>query len=293
MTRSPRTFAGYVRVSRQGEREDDRFRSPAFQRETIERYAAGEGLALTMYPDEIDVSGSKAKRPTLEAIVVAIERGELAGLVVAKLDRLSRLAPRHRLELFERIEARAASSSRRANRTTFRRQRVASRASSSSRSRAWSGRSKADGFVSRANAIANGIAVKRTAPFVSARRGRHRIEPLEASSQDTRVPGRARPAATSSPTRARPGESRATRQCQTSLKNGRFSPSPRRRAPPRGRPSRHRAAELFRAVGVAAARRGGARMEPRPRADALAGIAVCGMRPRPPRPLKTHGGSVA
>jgi site-specific DNA recombinase len=105
ITRTPATYAGYVRVSRQGSREDERFRSPSFQAELIEQYGAREGLAIELAPAEIDVSGSKAKRPVLDELIRRVEVGELAGIIVAKLDRLSRLAPRDRVELFERIES--------------------------------------------------------------------------------------------------------------------------------------------------------------------------------------------
>ena len=91
-------------MSRQGSREDERFRSPAFQADLIEQYGAREGLAIELAPPEVDVSGSKARRPILDELIRRVEAGELAGIIVAKLDRLSRLAPRDRVELFDRIE---------------------------------------------------------------------------------------------------------------------------------------------------------------------------------------------
>jgi site-specific DNA recombinase len=97
-------FAKYKRVSDQGTRADDRLRSPEFQDAVIDAKALRDGLVTRDYPTEIDVSGSKASRAILDEIVAAVEAGELAGVIVAKLDRLSRLAPRDRLELFERIE---------------------------------------------------------------------------------------------------------------------------------------------------------------------------------------------
>ena len=101
----PKILAGYRRVSRQGDRADERFRSPTFQRELLDRWATGEGVALRHFKAEVDVSGSSAKRDVLETIIRAIEAGELDGIAVAKLDRLARLAPRDRVELFDRIEA--------------------------------------------------------------------------------------------------------------------------------------------------------------------------------------------
>ena len=102
---APKILAGYRRVSRQGDRADERFRSPTFQRELLDRWADGEGVALRHLKAEVDVSGSSAKRDVLETIIRAIEAGELDGIAVAKLDRLARLAPRDRVELFDRIEA--------------------------------------------------------------------------------------------------------------------------------------------------------------------------------------------
>jgi DNA invertase Pin-like site-specific DNA recombinase len=170
-----------VRVSRQGEREDDRFRSPAFQREAIERFAAAEGLALKMFPDEIDVSGAKSKRPTLDAIVAAIEAGELAGLIVAKLDRLSRLGPRERIELFERIEGDAGGvilSATESNDVSTPEGRFVRELFLSLARMEWEKKKEA---FSVARAIANGIAVKRQAPFgYRIVEGRHVVEPTEA-----------------------------------------------------------------------------------------------------------------
>ena len=96
-------FGGYVRVSRVGER-DERLRSPQFQTTGIEAKARAEGVAVEMYEPELDVSGSKKSRAILDAIVERVERKELAGVIVYNLSRLSRLAPRDRLELVERIE---------------------------------------------------------------------------------------------------------------------------------------------------------------------------------------------
>jgi site-specific DNA recombinase len=98
-------LAEYRRVSRQGERADDRFRSPDFQRQEIARFVKDEGFKLERFEPEIDVSGSKVKRPILDEIVRRIEAGELGGIVVAKLDRLARLKPKDRVLLFDRIES--------------------------------------------------------------------------------------------------------------------------------------------------------------------------------------------
>jgi site-specific DNA recombinase len=62
-------------------------------------------MQVEWHEPELDVSGSKRNRAILDAIVAKIERGELAGIIVYNLSRLSRLAPRDRIELVERIEA--------------------------------------------------------------------------------------------------------------------------------------------------------------------------------------------
>ena len=69
----------------------------------IRAFAEAEGLELVEVVVEVDVSGAKAKRSGLAPLVDRVEAGELAGIVVAKLDRLSRLAPRERLDLLERV----------------------------------------------------------------------------------------------------------------------------------------------------------------------------------------------
>jgi site-specific DNA recombinase len=76
-----------------------------FQLEAMRACASREGVGLREYPAEIDVSGSRKSRVVLDRIIADIETGELAGIMVAKLDRLSRLAPKDRLELVERIDA--------------------------------------------------------------------------------------------------------------------------------------------------------------------------------------------
>lgn len=97
-------LAAYVRVSRVGDRDDERLRSPEFQLAAIRRYAEAESFELVEFEPELDVSGGKARRPILDAILAGIRNGTLGGLVVAKLDRLSRLRPRDRVDLFESVE---------------------------------------------------------------------------------------------------------------------------------------------------------------------------------------------
>src|SRR4029077_12943463 len=96
-------YGGYVRVSRVGER-DERLRSPDFQATAIRAKATAAGVEVRLFEPGLDVSGSKRSRAILDSIVAAIERDELAGVIVYNLSRLSRLAPRDRIELVERIE---------------------------------------------------------------------------------------------------------------------------------------------------------------------------------------------
>src|SRR5215211_5514061 len=103
MVKPTKPLAGYVRVSRQGDREE--LRSPTFQRKAIQHYADTEGYEVRFFDAEVDVSGSKRVREQLDKIVEGVKAGELGGVVVMKLDRLSRLSAKDRVLLFEEIEA--------------------------------------------------------------------------------------------------------------------------------------------------------------------------------------------
>jgi site-specific DNA recombinase len=81
---------GYVRVSRVMGREGDSFISPAVQRERIEAWCTMHGHELLAVHTDLDESGGKTDRPEFQAAIASIERGEAAGLVVAKLDRFAR-----------------------------------------------------------------------------------------------------------------------------------------------------------------------------------------------------------
>lgn len=97
-------YAGYVRVSKVGLRDADDLRSPDIQRKAIGSLAEREGFDVEWLNPQLNVSGAKADREAIMRAVERVETGELAGIAVYKLDRLSRLAPRQRIELFERIE---------------------------------------------------------------------------------------------------------------------------------------------------------------------------------------------
>jgi site-specific DNA recombinase len=97
-------FLGYARVSRVGER-DERLRSPEYQGERIMDAARRERVDVELLPPELDVSGGKESRAILDGAIARIEAGEVAGLVVAQFDRLSRLSMGRALDLLERIES--------------------------------------------------------------------------------------------------------------------------------------------------------------------------------------------
>lgn len=92
---SPRTTKvvdGYIRVSRRGAREDDRFISPRLQDETIRRWAKANGCKVGLIPEpDIDVSGAKApKDRALGELIDRVRERKSDGVVVAKLDRFGR-----------------------------------------------------------------------------------------------------------------------------------------------------------------------------------------------------------
>jgi DNA invertase Pin-like site-specific DNA recombinase len=78
--------AGYVRVSLSEMAENGH--SLASQRARIEGYCAGNGLTLDAIYEDRGASGKSLDREGLQAALGAVKRG--AGLVVAKMDRLSR-----------------------------------------------------------------------------------------------------------------------------------------------------------------------------------------------------------
>lgn len=94
---------GYVRVSRVGGRTGESFISPAVQREQIEGWAKLRGVTIAAWHEDLDQSGGRLERPGLTALLARIEGHETDGVVVAKLDRLSRLGVADALKLVERI----------------------------------------------------------------------------------------------------------------------------------------------------------------------------------------------
>ncbi len=97
-------WLGYVRVSRVGDRAETLI-SPDQQNERIQSYAQTHKLEpLRILEPELDVSGGTVERPILSAAIEEIERGEAAGLIVAQLDRLSRMNIVDALQTIRRVE---------------------------------------------------------------------------------------------------------------------------------------------------------------------------------------------
>lgn len=82
----------YVRVSRKGDREDERFHSPREQAERATALAIAKGFTPGPVFEDIDVSGAKAPadRPAMGRLLASIGAGELGGIAAYSLDRLSR-----------------------------------------------------------------------------------------------------------------------------------------------------------------------------------------------------------
>lgn len=84
----PNRMAAYIRVS-----TDEQSASGAglsAQRAAIETEAERRGWVLIEIFEDAGLSGKSMDRPALRAALNAVESGEAAGIVVAKLDRLSR-----------------------------------------------------------------------------------------------------------------------------------------------------------------------------------------------------------
>ena len=83
-------LVGYIRVSRVAGREGESFISPDDQREQVKSYVHSRGHQVIEWHTDLDQSGAKEGRPALDAALAQIRSGEAEGLIVAKLDRLTR-----------------------------------------------------------------------------------------------------------------------------------------------------------------------------------------------------------
>lgn len=103
-SRRDKPLGGYVRVSRVGDREETLI-SPDQQTDRIQGYATAHDLTVEMAEPELDVSGGTTTRPILDSLIARVESGELGGIIVAQLDRFSRMRIGDALQTIERIEA--------------------------------------------------------------------------------------------------------------------------------------------------------------------------------------------
>jgi DNA invertase Pin-like site-specific DNA recombinase len=83
-------LVAYVRVSRVGGREGDRFISPDVQREQVEALAKARGWDVVEVIQDLDESGGKWERPGFQRALAMVDGGEADGVAVAKLDRFAR-----------------------------------------------------------------------------------------------------------------------------------------------------------------------------------------------------------
>jgi site-specific DNA recombinase len=97
-------WLGYHRISYIGKRADTPV-SEAEYREKVERFAERNGLEVELLPVERDQTGSKLKRPILEAAIKRVERGAAAGLIVVRYNRLSRATASDTHLIIDRIAA--------------------------------------------------------------------------------------------------------------------------------------------------------------------------------------------
>jgi site-specific DNA recombinase len=99
----PSRMDQYVRVSRVAGRGGESFISPDVQREQGAAWAVSRGVEVAKVHEDLDQSGGKLDRPGLDALLARIRAGETDGVIVSKLDRLSRLGVGDALRLVEQI----------------------------------------------------------------------------------------------------------------------------------------------------------------------------------------------
>lgn len=94
---------GYIRVSRVAGRAGGSFISPDLQREQIEGWAKLRDVHIGAFHTDLDETGGKLSRPGLDAFMERLRTGQTNGIIVAKLDRLSRAGVADALRLVEEI----------------------------------------------------------------------------------------------------------------------------------------------------------------------------------------------
>jgi DNA invertase Pin-like site-specific DNA recombinase len=93
----------YIRVSRVGGREGDRFISPELQRESITRVCEREGLRVVKWFEELEASGGDSARPKWNEAITRVEHGQTRGIVCWNISRFSRSTV-DGLKAIERVE---------------------------------------------------------------------------------------------------------------------------------------------------------------------------------------------
>ncbi len=81
---------GYIRVSRVGAREGESFQAPEQQREAITAYAKAHGHEVKFLDPDLDETGSKLDRPSMQKALETVADGKADGIIAARLDRLTR-----------------------------------------------------------------------------------------------------------------------------------------------------------------------------------------------------------
>ena len=97
------TLDAYIRVSQVRGREGESFISPDVQRDQINAWARMRGVEIAAEHVDLDQTGGKLQRPGLDALMERIRTGQTGGVVVARLDRLSRASVAEALRLVEEI----------------------------------------------------------------------------------------------------------------------------------------------------------------------------------------------
>lgn len=103
-SRRDKPLGGYVRVSSVGSRSETLI-SPEDQAKRIRSYADAHGIEVELAEPELDVSGGRASRPILDGLIARVESGELGGIIVAQLDRFSRMRIGDALRTIEHVES--------------------------------------------------------------------------------------------------------------------------------------------------------------------------------------------
>lgn len=105
MADQPLRLDGYIRVSKVGGRSGDSFISPDDQRERIASWARSRDVEIDEWHVDLDQTGGKLARPGLDKLMARIRSGQVGGVAVAYVDRLSRADVGDALRLVEEIHA--------------------------------------------------------------------------------------------------------------------------------------------------------------------------------------------